>query len=40
MKELFEAPVFNGKSIKDRWEEVVLLEIGGIGVDDWSLING
>lgn len=34
-KELFEAPVFDGRSIKDRWDEVVLLQIGAIGMEDW-----
>ena len=34
-KELFEAPVFDGKSIEDRWEEVVLTEMSGLSIDDW-----
>ena len=29
-KELFEAKVFNGKSIKERWEHIVIFQIGGI----------
>ena len=33
--ELLTTPIYNGKSIKDRWENVVFVEIGGIGVDDW-----
>ena len=32
-KELFEAPVFDGRSLKDRWEDVVLTTLGGIGID-------
>ncbi len=35
-KELFEAPVFDGKSIKDRWNEVEMLTIGAIDVDEWN----
>lgn len=29
-KELLEAKIYDGKSIKERWDEVVLLEFGGI----------
>ena len=36
-KELFEAPVFGGRSLKDRWEDVVLIQIGGISMDEWSI---
>ena len=36
-KELFEAPVFDGKSIKDRWDEIVLIQIGAIGIDEWNI---
>ncbi|MBP3804901.1 MAG: hypothetical protein J6I76_13620 [Oribacterium sp.] len=35
-KELFEAKIYDGQSIKDRWDELVLINIGGIGVDDWD----
>lgn len=35
-KELFEANIYDGKSIKDRWAELVLVSIGGINVDDWE----
>ncbi|MEY8428528.1 hypothetical protein AALA00_12595 [Lachnospiraceae bacterium 46-15] len=35
-EELFEAKIYDGKSIKDRWEELVLVNIGGISVDDWE----
>ena len=34
-KELFEAPIFAGKSIKDRWDDIELIAIGGINVDEW-----
>lgn len=33
-KELFEAKIYDGKSIKDRWDELVLVSIGGIYVED------
>lgn len=29
-EELFEAPIFGGKSLKERWHDVYLCEIGGI----------
>lgn len=32
-KELFEAKIYDGRSIKDRWDEVALLEMGGVGID-------
>lgn len=34
-EELFTAKIFNGKSIKDRWENVVLSEICGLDIEDW-----
>ena len=37
-KELFEAPVFDGRSLKDRWDEVVLVEMSGINIDEWAEI--
>ena len=36
-KELFEAPVFDGRSLKDRWEDVVLMTIGAVDIDEWSI---
>ena len=36
-KELFEAPIYDGKSIKDRWDEVVLCDIGGIPASEYDL---
>ena len=36
-QELFEAKIYDGQSIKERWDELVLLEIGGIRVQDWEL---
>ena len=34
--ELFEAPIFGGRSLKDRWQEVVLDNIGGLSADYWT----
>lgn len=34
-EELFEAKIYNGKSLKDRWDTVVLLGIGGLAVEDY-----
>ncbi|MBE8952892.1 MAG: hypothetical protein SR1Q7_07085 [Quinella sp. 1Q7] len=34
-KELFEAKVFDGKSIKERWSHVIVWEIGGMCVEDF-----
>ncbi|MBQ7474863.1 MAG: hypothetical protein IJS78_02970 [Clostridia bacterium] len=36
-REMFEAPVFNGRSLKDRWEDVVLISIGAVDIDEWSI---
>lgn len=33
-KEMFEAPVFDGKTIKERWDEVVVFQIGGIPTEN------
>ncbi len=38
--DLFHAKVFDGKSLKDRWEDVVLLQIGGINTEDWMKMYG
>jgi hypothetical protein len=34
-EELFNAPIYNGRSIKDRWEHLVLVSIEGISIADW-----
>ena len=34
-EEMFEASVFNGKSIKERWDDIVIFQIGAISVDEW-----
>lgn len=39
-KELFEAKVFGGKSIKERWEHVVVFQIGGFGAEDFIEMYG
>ena len=33
--ELVNAPVFDGKSFQERWDNVVICSIEGIGVEDW-----
>lgn len=38
--ELFGAPIWDGKSIRDRWEQMVILEIGGLSVDEWLKMHG
>lgn len=35
-KELFESKIYDRRSIKDRWDELVLINIGGISADDWE----
>ncbi len=32
--ELFEAKIYDGRSIRDRWDELVLVEINGLSVMD------
>jgi len=39
-KELFEAKVFDGKSIKERWEHVVVFQFGGFGAEDFIEMYG
>lgn len=34
-EELFNAKIYNELSIKERWPEVYVKQIGGINVDDW-----
>lgn len=34
-QELFEAPIYSGKSLKDQWNEVIICEIGGIPAPDF-----
>ena len=33
--ELLNAPIYDGRSLRERWENVVFEEIGGLSVDDW-----
>lgn len=33
--DLLNAKIFGGKSIKDRWEHLVIENIGGIRLEDW-----
>jgi len=30
----FEAKIFDGQSIKDRWHELIMVNIGGVAADD------
>ena len=34
-KELVEACVFNGKSLEERWDKVIIYSIEGIDLQDW-----
>lgn len=34
-KELVEAPIFDGKSLRERWNSVVIWSIGGTCLEDW-----
>ncbi len=34
-EELVNAPIFNGKSLKDKWEYVCICGIEGLPLDDW-----
>lgn len=34
-KELFNAKIYNNHSIKERWEHLIIVEIGGMAVSDW-----
>jgi hypothetical protein len=38
--ELLNAPIWDGKSIRDRWEQMVILEIGGISSEEWMNMYG
>ena len=38
--ELLNALIWDGKSIRDRWEQVVSLQIGMLPVDDWMNMYG
>lgn len=39
-EELFNAKVFDGKSLKDRWEDVILFQIGGVDIEVWLELYG
>ena len=38
-EELFDAKIYDGKSIKDRWEELVLITIGFVSAESMSDLN-
>lgn len=33
--ELLSAKIFDGKSMKERWEHIIFETVGGIGLKDW-----
>ena len=33
--ELVNAPIFNGKTLRERWDNVVICHIEGCSLDDW-----
>jgi len=33
--ELVNAPIFNGRTLKERWDKVIICHIEGCGLDDW-----
>ncbi|MGN1110453.1 MAG: hypothetical protein ACI4QY_02290 [Oscillospiraceae bacterium] len=35
--ELLNAKIYDGLSIKDRWKNIVFVNIGGIGFEDWLI---
>lgn len=39
-KELFEAKIYDGKSIRERWANVVICMIGGMSVEDYMEMFG
>jgi hypothetical protein len=38
-KEMLEAPIYDGKSIKERWNEIIVCAINGCSVEDWLIYN-
>ncbi|HBM98900.1 MAG TPA: hypothetical protein DD413_05685 [Ruminococcus sp.] len=37
-EELFNAKIYDGKSIKERWNQIVIIQISGIPVEDWDIV--
>lgn len=35
--ELVNAPIYGGRSLKSRWDNVTIISIEGLSVDDWSM---
>ena len=33
--ELVNAPIFNGRTLRERWNKVIVCHIEGCGLDDW-----
>jgi hypothetical protein len=34
-EELFNAKIYGGRSIRERWHDIRIFQIGGISIDDW-----
>ena len=34
-KDLLEAKIYNQKSFKERWDEIIICHIAGLSVEDW-----
>ena len=34
-KELFEAPIYNGKSLKEQWNKAYIFQIGGVWAEEY-----
>ena len=39
-EDLFNAKIYGGKSIKERWNEIELLEISGVDIQEWADVYG
>ena len=39
-EELFNAKIYNGKSIKERWKDIILLNISGVDINEWADMYG
>ena len=35
-EELFNAKIYDGKSIKDRWNEILFIQISGVDINEWA----
>lgn len=39
-EELFNAKIYDGRSIKDRWNEIEIYEISGVAIEEWATVFG